>query len=180
MTVGENIRRIRKEKGLTQKKLGELCGINESQIRRYELGLNNSNPKLETIQKIARALGVEYIDLFSFEKHQITTELLSSRPDVKKCIIENVIMVMGNGIDNRVKEILTTGTDEEIVKILNAIITDIEINKELDTININFFVTSQNDKLLKAFEKLNGSGKEKAIEHVEMLTKIPEYRKDEE
>lgn len=58
MTIGENIKHIRKQKGLTQKQLSELSGINESQIRRYELGLNNSNPKIETVQKIAAALNV--------------------------------------------------------------------------------------------------------------------------
>lgn len=63
MTVGENIRRIRKELGLTQKALGQLCNINESQIRRYELGLSNSNPKIETIRKIADALGVSIYEL---------------------------------------------------------------------------------------------------------------------
>lgn len=56
MTVGENIRRIRKEKGLTQKELGELCNINEANIRKYESG--RQNPKIETIDKIADALGV--------------------------------------------------------------------------------------------------------------------------
>lgn len=54
MTIGENIRKIRKEKGLTQKQLGELCKINEVQIRQYELG--KANPKIETINKIASAL----------------------------------------------------------------------------------------------------------------------------
>lgn len=56
MTVAENIKRIRKEKGLTQKKLGELCNpkISESTIRKYELGI--LNPKIETLKKIANAL----------------------------------------------------------------------------------------------------------------------------
>ena len=49
-----DIRRIRKKRGLTQKQLGELSGINEVQIRRYELG--SDNPKIETIEKIAKAL----------------------------------------------------------------------------------------------------------------------------
>ena len=35
MTVGENIRRIRKERGLTQKQLGELVGASEAYIRAY-------------------------------------------------------------------------------------------------------------------------------------------------
>ena len=58
MTVGENIKRIRKEKGLTQKQLGALCtpNISESTIRKYELGL--LNPKIETQKKIAKALGI--------------------------------------------------------------------------------------------------------------------------
>lgn len=54
MTIGENIKRIRKEKGLTQKKLGELCGINEANIRKYENG--KQNPKIETVSRIASAL----------------------------------------------------------------------------------------------------------------------------
>lgn len=61
MTIGENIRRIRKEKGLTQKQLGERCGINEANIRKYEL--NNANPKTETLKKISNALGCNIIDL---------------------------------------------------------------------------------------------------------------------
>ncbi len=61
MTVGENLRRIRKERGLTQKELGELCGIKEANIRKYELG--KANPKIETISRIAKALGVHLWDL---------------------------------------------------------------------------------------------------------------------
>lgn len=56
MTVAENIRRMRKEKGLTQKQLGDLCEpkMADSTIRQYELGLRN--PKIETLTKIADAL----------------------------------------------------------------------------------------------------------------------------
>ncbi|MFP3155360.1 helix-turn-helix domain-containing protein [Lachnospiraceae bacterium ZAX-1] len=36
MAVGENVKRIRKEKRLTQKKLGKLSGIDEANIRKYE------------------------------------------------------------------------------------------------------------------------------------------------
>lgn len=62
MSTGEKIRAARRKAGLTQKKLGELCGIAEPTIRRYEL--NKLNPKLETILKIAGALGVDYADLY--------------------------------------------------------------------------------------------------------------------
>jgi transcriptional regulator with XRE-family HTH domain len=56
MTIGENIRRIRKENNLTQKQLGNLCGMADSAIRRYELG--KSIPKLKTLHKIAKGLGI--------------------------------------------------------------------------------------------------------------------------
>lgn len=56
MTVGERIRAARKAKGLTQKQLGEACGIAEPTIRRYELG--KLNPKFETLEKLAKPLGV--------------------------------------------------------------------------------------------------------------------------
>lgn len=36
MSVAENIKRIRKKRGFTQKELGNLCGINEANIRKYE------------------------------------------------------------------------------------------------------------------------------------------------
>ena len=54
--TGDMIRKYRTEKGLTQKKLGELCGIADSNIRKYESG--NQNPKIETLQKIADALDI--------------------------------------------------------------------------------------------------------------------------
>ena len=65
MLIGDNIRRFRKERGTTQKKLGELCGIAEPNIRKYENG--KQNPKLETIEKIASALGVTAFDLMGIE-----------------------------------------------------------------------------------------------------------------
>lgn len=78
MSVSENIRKTRREKGLTQKKLGELSGINEVQIRQYELG--KANPKIETIEKIANALNVSVLYLLNGcfgeyqEEYQNTSE----------------------------------------------------------------------------------------------------------
>ena len=66
MTVGENIKKIRKEKGLTQKELGKLCGMSEAQIGQYENGLRN--PKMETLEKIANALDISYFELFDISE----------------------------------------------------------------------------------------------------------------
>lgn len=72
VTVGDNIRKFRKAKGLTQKELGEKSGMTEAMIRQYELGLRN--PKLETIKKIADGLNVFITDL-------INSEIEYTRPD---------------------------------------------------------------------------------------------------
>ena len=60
MNIGETIKKYRKEKGLTQKELGEKCGIAESTLRQYELGIRK--PKMNTIGKIANALEIPRID----------------------------------------------------------------------------------------------------------------------
>ena len=56
MTIGENIRRIRQERHLTQKQLGEMVGASEAYIRAYESG--RRNPKPLSLEKIAAALAV--------------------------------------------------------------------------------------------------------------------------
>ena len=67
MTVGEKIRECRKDKKLSQKQLGERCGIAEPTIRRYELG--KLNPKAETLERIANALEVPVSDLLRHKAH---------------------------------------------------------------------------------------------------------------
>lgn len=56
MTVGQNIKRIRNEKGITQKKLSELTGIAEVTIRKYESG--KIIPKSGNLFKLANGLDV--------------------------------------------------------------------------------------------------------------------------
>ena len=63
--TGEAIRKARKAKGLTQKQLGGLCGIADSNIRKYENG--NQKPKLETLQRIAKALEIPWQELLEYE-----------------------------------------------------------------------------------------------------------------
>lgn len=81
MTIGENIRKIRKKSKLTQKQLGELCGINEANIRKYELG--KANPKYETLKKIANALNVTPLILIE------GPEVLVSMEDENNIFSEN-------------------------------------------------------------------------------------------
>ncbi|MCD4744271.1 MAG: helix-turn-helix domain-containing protein, partial [Desulfobacteraceae bacterium] len=65
MFFGENLARLRKEKGLTQEELVKISGVAISQIRRYET--NKSTPSLDAIIKLVNVLGVS-IDEMVFNK----------------------------------------------------------------------------------------------------------------
>lgn len=65
MSVGDNIRRFRKEKGWTQAKLAEELQVSQQMIGQFEN--SKKPPKLETAEKIAAALGVTVFDLMGGE-----------------------------------------------------------------------------------------------------------------
>ena len=131
MTIGEKIKILRQQKGLTQKQLGDLCGMADSAIRRYESG--RANPKIETLEKIAIALDISIDDL-SIQKKGILDKFI----DILK-------------LDDY---------DDEILD---------DLQKEA--------FKNKNTKMQNLMLELNHLGQDKAIEQVELLTKIPEYQR---
>jgi len=61
-TIAKNIKKYRKEKGLSQDKLARLADIAHATIIKIESGANK-NPTIETLAKIAKALNVGVDDL---------------------------------------------------------------------------------------------------------------------
>jgi transcriptional regulator with XRE-family HTH domain len=59
--VGQNVRRVRLEKRLTQEEFCDISGFSQQ----YVSGLENGrrNPTIVTIYEIAKALGVSHIEL---------------------------------------------------------------------------------------------------------------------
>jgi len=66
--IGQRIRDIRKQKGLSQEQLGEKAGFHFSYIGGVERA--EKNITLINLLKIADALDVQIIDLFAYTKHQ--------------------------------------------------------------------------------------------------------------
>ena len=56
--IGENIRKLRQQKKMSQDRLSKKADLALNTIVKIETG-ESPNPTLETLQKIARALGVE-------------------------------------------------------------------------------------------------------------------------
>ena len=125
-TIGDAIRNERKKCNITQKELAERLGVSASMIAQYETG--KRKPKLETMRKLAEALGIPMGDLVANWSDYSTSE----------------------------------------------IITDLEENDRAVHLN------RQARLIARYYEELNALGQSKAIEQVEMLTKIPEYQKEKE
>ena len=163
MTTGENIKRIRMEKGYTQKQLAEKCEMYESQIRKYEL--NKANPKIETLEKIANALDCKVSDIREFDgsiRVKITPESIEYDRLIRK---------------HQANENLT---EEERQWLINYI----EANNFKDTferlkeVGQNVLESLNYCRLQNICETLNKDGQEKVIEHAELIAKIPEYQKN--
>ena len=56
-TIAKNIKKLRKQRGLSQDKLSKLADISHNTIIKIESGAIQS-PTMDTAQKIAKALGV--------------------------------------------------------------------------------------------------------------------------
>jgi len=60
--ITKTLRKLRKANGLSQEKLARLADVANNTIIKIEAG-KNQNPTLDTLKKIAKALGVSIDDL---------------------------------------------------------------------------------------------------------------------
>lgn len=110
MEIGEKIKKLRKERKLTQNKLSEISGISESAIRKYEKG--ERIPKIDVIKKIAMALEVDISELITIPTFERSTVKL--------------IPSQGDGIN---LTLFKQETEEKLDKILRKISTSNSFNR---------------------------------------------------
>lgn len=150
MTTGKRIQRARKEAGLSQKQLGERLGLSASMIGQWENDLRN--PKYDTLQRIAAALDVFWVDLVPEDRRgQAIAENVDEKirntpglPETTAYAIAELACYAGEA----------TGLYKGLVEGL-----------ELEVFEIN-----------KLLVQLNSDGKQKAIERIKELTEIPRYQ----
>lgn len=71
--VGNKIKKLRREQGLTQQDIAKIIGKTESSIRKYEKGLVNI--PMDVIVKLANALNVKAYDLVGENADKIEEEM---------------------------------------------------------------------------------------------------------
>lgn len=133
-TIGQQIRKYRKEKGMTQKQLADLLDTTQQNLAQYENG--KRIPKLGTLLKLANALDVP-ISKLTFYASMVDEEA------------------------------------PEFVKPTNNLSSFKKSFQTIETNDDNFL------KLADSYHQLNKEGRQKALDQVEMLAKIPEYRRNE-
>ena len=87
MPTGKDIKLIRQQKGMTQAQLAAAVGTTSQNISQYERGVRN--PKIETLQRIATALGEDVI-AFIPTQHENPKEYAKLEPyltDVQKSFL---------------------------------------------------------------------------------------------
>lgn len=154
-SIGEQIKKIRIERGLTQAQLGDLCipKMKDSAIRRYESG--KVVPKTNTLQRIAKALNVSIVEL---------------DPDT----------YFWNDMEHKFIDLFAgTGTFATDIAVKNAI--GPAVKTVLKQINDGKFEpnTEPGDEiLLDYFHNMNDLGKDKVINYAADIVENPKYKKD--
>ncbi|MBL0379309.1 MAG: helix-turn-helix transcriptional regulator [Desulfofustis sp. PB-SRB1] len=97
MTIGEKLKRLRNEKGLSQLALERLSGVHCKLLSKYENG--KVEPTADTLRKIAQALGVTS-DYLIFDNAPLDgisqlkdLELLEKFKEVENMSVENRTMI---------------------------------------------------------------------------------------
>lgn len=78
MTIGERIKKIREEKGMTQQQVADKIGISYQNVSQYERGIRT--PKSSSLRKIADALGVDVWEIIEFDNIEVDDWSTDTRP----------------------------------------------------------------------------------------------------
>lgn len=85
MNTGDNIKRIRTAKNLSQKEVLTLANLDPAQYSRIENG--KTDPSINTLERISTALGVSLSELFT------STKDLKDVASIDKSIMEKVNLI---------------------------------------------------------------------------------------
>lgn len=144
MNVGENIRKIRKEKNKSAKYIAEKVGCSTQAILQYERG--ERNPSINTLEKICNALNVNLMDIIEGKEHKglkVTVKLTET--DIVKNIIRMLKQV---ALDERIDKNIR---DEYLADLSEQIGFDIVINDKPTDFKLD---KNTHDNIMQKFTKV--------------------------
>ena len=116
MGIGENIKKKRKEAGLTQHELSARLGVSPAMISQYESGARN--PKRETLIKIANALDVTEQELLDFPdgSYRLYMAYYEAEPNETGPVVGTILVTQQNLL-RQYNKLNTYGKSEAIKRI---------------------------------------------------------------
>lgn len=93
MSISDNMKKIRLQKGLTQKQVADACGMVDATYRTYELG--KANPKPATVSRIAKALGVPVSEVYGVDWAEA---LGDSSPEISSAVYQSILTGQGGAL----------------------------------------------------------------------------------
>ena len=155
MSIGQRIKERRLELGLTQKQLGELCGMADSAVRKYESG--KITPKHETLCRIASALNASEWDFYDSEYVDFEVDEKTAR----------YLAV------NKNNDFVVTSNDESLYYADNPQVMADLANIVAGTIDENEILS----RAMNILRELNFFGQIKAIEAIKQILENDQFKK---
>lgn len=159
MTTGEAIKKARIKAKMTQAMLAKKLNVTPQNISQYERDIKN--PKKETLEKMADALGCSKWDLMA------TTTFEELYKDIKTPKYDEAGRRLSewtlSSLDDRIAKLTTS--DEAMTFLTTYLEASGKDQQVIENLGYNAL-------------KMNESGQKKATENVEDLAKIPDYQKD--
>lgn len=121
MKVGENIKRIRTAKKLSQKEVIAIANLDSAQYSRIENC--KTDPTVTTLDKIAKALGISLSDLFA------STDELKEINSYDKSIMEKVALL--ETLNDEERQAIYTMLDafvgkKKLKEVLSGVLNDVK------------------------------------------------------
>lgn len=161
MSFSDKMKTLRKEKGYTQNNLALLLNVSQNAIYNWENG--KREPSIDMIKKIADALDTSISYFLDDDLFDAATDTDSEYEE--QIIDEKIKTIMGN-------RNLSSAEKENQMRDL---MISVGIMAQMHQDNVD---AVEKFLLNHYFNMLNGTGRKKALEQVEMLTKISEFQKD--
>lgn len=210
MTIGERIKKIRQEKGLSQKELGKKINVSQQMIGQWETG--KSNPKIETLRRIADTLKVGLWEIVELDQMDLDTRI----QEIKKM----VALLTPEGLEeferltieslNENQESIQKEQEEAAKKAPRAYIIEngkrVEVDKPIkftspsrshaqteayelfhSLLSEEWIMSQEQEttavqlkKILGAYDRLNIAGRKEAVKRVDELTELPRYTRPDD
>ena len=102
MSIGKNIAHLRKEKGLTQAEFGDLLGVSNQAVSKWESEM--TMPDVMLLPQIAKVLGVDLNDLYGMKKEiqEVFASVSESEIDMQDKRVLNITAKV-DGVDIKMR-----------------------------------------------------------------------------